>query len=762
MEILNQPISPKSIDTLASIEDMKVSFFIGGIKEVIPKRAISFDEMDAISQSKEQQELTAKIIAETDPDKKAALKAKSPFITPYGTFFYRENKSIKSYNSTLIAFDFDKMTAEQVNLLMAIFKANKSCIRCQKSPRQKGVKALFLIADAITLENQYTTIKANAAALLEAIGASEYFKYLDNSQFKLCQPFYLAYDADRYYNPAPEPLKIKLIAPQITKHTSQTSREWDSSISESKKARIEAYLAAAVNNLCIDFEFETGERHPNIAKVKGIAGLIKMYNIPNEADIYEQLENSIVAMYGSEGEAKAGNAYKSLSDAWEASELLYNETIESILNEAEPIGNPFPIEALPQPFRELAKDLSDTVNFPIDYTATAMFTAAATAIGTYSKVEVKKGWIEQGSIFTCLIGNAGANKTHPVNTMFAVIKAIDKTRHQDFQFEYDLYLSYEKLAKKDKETIEGVIIPILEKSVLSNFTTEILFKRLSENQRGCTVVSDELISFFDGMNNYSKSDQIGLYLSIWSNQPTTIDRISNPVPLFLSNPYLSIIGGLQPRALNKAFPIDKLNNGFFQRFLFAYPDSSLKAPINDNVANEQLAKDYESFINNCYAITEPRTLTFSPAAKRYFYDWQANNCDRVNQHQNSIKGEVISKFDNHFIRLALLVQIMTDTESKEIAIEAVQASELLCEYYLKCAFKVLAKIQNTENYLLTLPMDKQGLFNELERQFTTAEAIAKGGEFGLMERAIKSFLNDTKLFKKVKHGSYQKNVIENQ
>lgn len=105
---------------------------------------------------------------------------------------------------------------------------------------------------------------------------------------------------------------------------------------------------------------------------------------------------------------------------------------------------------------------------------------------------------------------------------------------------------------------------------------------------------------------------------------------------------------------------------------------------------------------------------------------------------------------------------MTDTESKEIAIEAVQASELLCEYYLKCAFKVLAKIQNTENYLLTLPMDKQGLFNELERQFTTAEAIAKGGEFGLLERAIKSFLNDTKLFKKVKHGSYQKNVIENQ
>jgi hypothetical protein len=427
-------------------------------------------------------------------------------------------------------------------------------------------------------------------------------------------------------------------------------------------------------------------------------------------------------------------------------------------NFTESTKNPFPIEVLPQLFRELAKDLNETVNFPIDYTATAMFTAAATAAGTNIKALVKSGWTEYGSLFACVIGNAGAMKTHPINTVFAPIKAIDKTRHESFKVEYELYSSYDKLSKKDKETIEGVIIPILEKSVLSNFTTEILFKRLSENPRGCSVLSDEMISFFEGMNNYSKSDQIGLYLSIWSNQPTTIDRISNPVPLFLSNPYLSIIGGLQPRALNKAFPIDKLNNGFFQRFLFAYPDSSLKAPINDNVANEQLAKDYESFINKLFEIDESRTLTFSPAAKRYFYDWQANNCHRVNEHQNSIKGEILSKFDNHFIRLALLVQIMNDPESKEITIEAVEASKALCEYYLNCSFKVLAKIQNTENYLQSLPKDKQQLFNELDQSFTKGEATEIGLDLGLSESTIKRFLQDTQLFKKAKHGNYLKTI----
>ncbi len=420
--------------------------------------------------------------------------------------------------------------------------------------------------------------------------------------------------------------------------------------------------------------------------------------------------------------------------------------------------NVFPIEVFPPLFRAFAKDLSNTVNFPIDYTSTALLTATATAAGANIKALVKNGWIEQGSLFTCVIGNAGANKTHPINTMFAPIKAIDKERHDQFKYDYELYLSYDKLSKKDKEEAESLFVPTLEKSVLSNFTTEILFKRLSENPRGCTVLSDELISFLEGMNNYSKSDQIGFYLSVWSNQSTTVDRVGQAVPLFISNPYLSIIGGLQPRALSKAFPTDKLNNGFFQRFLFVYPDDAIKQPLNDNVANEQLAQKYEEFINKLFEICEPRTLTFTAAAKRYFYKWQATNCDRVNEHQNNIKGEILSKFDNHFIRLALLVQIMNDPESKEIELAAVEASKVLCVYYLNCAFKVLEKIQNKANYLESLPNDKQQLFNELEQEFTKGDATEIGLDLGLSESTIKRFLQDTQLFKKAKHGNYLKTI----
>lgn len=423
--------------------------------------------------------------------------------------------------------------------------------------------------------------------------------------------------------------------------------------------------------------------------------------------------------------------------------------------------NAFPIEVFPEVFRAYAIDLKDSLNYPIDYTATAILTAVSTAIGTSVKLSVKSGWSEYASLFVALIGNAGANKTHPINTVFQPIRIIDKQRHLDYETAYSFYMAYEKLPKKDKESEEQIFCPKLEKSILSNFTPEVLNKRLEENPRGCTVVSDELATFFEAMNNYSKGDQIGVYLSFWSNQPTTIDRIGNAIPLFISKPYLSIIGGLQPRVLNTAFPQNKLNNGFFQRFLFAYPDDALKAPINDNEQNAKLAKKYQRYIEDCFTQLTDRVLVFTPEAKEFFYRWQSDNCDKVNEHQNSIKGEIISKFDNHFLRLALLLQMMHDPEAEAVELKAVQGTERLCDYYLKCAFKVLAKIQNMENYLLTLTPDKQALFNSLGDEFTTAEAVEAGEVLKLKERAVKRFLTDTQLFKKVKYGMYKKVKPEN-
>lgn len=429
--------------------------------------------------------------------------------------------------------------------------------------------------------------------------------------------------------------------------------------------------------------------------------------------------------------------------------------------------NPFPIDAFPLPFKDLVTDLNKSLNFPIDYTGTAILTAVATAVGTTAKVRVKENWFEHASIYSCVIGNAGANKTHPINLIFKPIRELDKRSHDIFEQQMNEYSAYSKLTKKEKEGATAVPLPILNKSLLTNFTPEILNKRLSENLRGCTVVSDEMATFFEGMNQYSKGDQIGVFLSFWSNQPTTIDRIGNLIPLFITNPYLSIIGGLQPRMLSSAFPVQKLNNGFFQRYLFAFPESNFKQPINDNENDKVIFEKYKDFIQSylqtstVYEIDgqiESRILKWNHEAKIFFYQWQSDNCDVVNEYQNNIKGEIASKYDNHFIRLSLLLQMMEDPESESIGLRAVRGAKALCTYYMNCAFKVLAVIQNPIEYLETLPQNKKDFYKTIPEKFTTAEAVKLGLSFEFLERRVKEFLNDTVLFKKIKHGTYEKTI----
>ena len=113
--------------------------------------------------------------------------------------------------------------------------------------------------------------------------------------------------------------------------------------------------------------------------------------------------------------------------------------------------NQFPIDALPKPFKDLTIDLNKSLNFPIDYTGTAILTAVATVVGTSVKIRVKNNWFEYASLYSCIIGNAGANKTHPVNTIFAPIKEFDKINHDNFSSRLMDWSKWNKLPKAEKE-----------------------------------------------------------------------------------------------------------------------------------------------------------------------------------------------------------------------------------------------------------------------------------------------------------------------
>jgi hypothetical protein len=436
------------------------------------------------------------------------------------------------------------------------------------------------------------------------------------------------------------------------------------------------------------------------------------------------------------------------------------------------MNNEFPINVFPPLFKDLIMDCNKSLNFPIDYTGTAILTAISTAIGTSAKVKVKEGWYEYASLYTAIVGKAGANKSHPISLIFDVFNQIDKKAIDEFTPLYHKFIEYQRLSNKERKESTPIKEPQLSKTVLGDFTPEMLLQRLSTNKKGCVIVSDELATFIDGMNNYSKGDRASLYLTLWSNKATSVDRVGKPIPIMVTQPFLNVIGGIQPRVLPKLFPSNKIDNGFLQRFLFAYPNYTGKKSVNKNEKDEELIKAFNGFILdyinnhpvNIDATTGNATSKiyhFSNEAKEYFFNWSEGNADEVNNNSETVIGEILSKFDNHFIRFALLLQIMENDNAIEIGLNAVKGAERLCEYFTNCAVKVIDTINEPPKPSEDLPQNKFKLYNELsDVEFSTGTAVrlAQKVDINMKERTVKAFLMNRTYFDRIGYGVYKRKL----
>jgi hypothetical protein len=309
------------------------SYFKGGATSTKPLKQINYKELFEIYESKEIEILTSDILKAETPEKKIELKNLQPFFTPYGTFDYRNNKSIVTHNSNIIAFDFDKLeTPQKAKELLLKFTKLECTLLATISSSQKGVKAIILVNDNIPLESHYNTLKLNAIKLISTLKLDDYYSYLDLRQFVLSQPLYISY-SDFFFcrqNPVPITIDFEVYTENVRSNTIETI-----TITEGADY-VENYVKKATEKLCNFYLTHTGPRHNEIARVKNIAGIIKQYNLHSiETEIKENLLYSIVQMYGGEQGAKMGNAYKSFQQAYEVADPIENSTINEIIQKNE-------------------------------------------------------------------------------------------------------------------------------------------------------------------------------------------------------------------------------------------------------------------------------------------------------------------------------------------------------------------------------------------------------------------------------------------
>src|SRR5216684_574616 len=103
----------------------------------------------------------------------------------------------------------------------------------------------------------------------------------------------------------------------------------------------------------------------------------------------------------------------------------------SLLEDGRPVVPAFPLDALPQPWREWVSDTACGAGAPIDYVAQAVLGAVAGLCGAGVKACVTQSWSEPLVLWQALVGAPSAGKTPALDAIGRPLATVEKLLRRD-------------------------------------------------------------------------------------------------------------------------------------------------------------------------------------------------------------------------------------------------------------------------------------------------------------------------------------------
>ena len=415
--------------------------------------------------------------------------------------------------------------------------------------------------------------------------------------------------------------------------------------------------------------------------------------------------------------------------------------------------NIFPESIFPGVLQKLIRELESTLNFSPDYTSASILYAVSVSIGNRIQLKVKNSWLEKSNLYMVLVGRTGDVKSHSVSFCLNPLMKLDKENFEKYLIQKK---EYEQLPAEESKTI----IPVLRQLLLNDFTPEAFVKAHYFNPRGIGLYTDEIAGFFNSFNQYRKGSEEESYLSAWSGKPIIKNRISGD-EMRVDNTKVDIIGTMQEAILASVFQSNKMKNGFIDRLLFVLPYKYVDNKWNDLDLDEKYIEWYSNFISKIFNLAEQSEiiLEFHPYAKEYLYKWQNN---QKNDFDFEYQRGVSVKLQQYVLRFSILIEVIhsicNDEQLHMISLKTLKSAIKLRDYFFENAVRVFEIIDNS--YYDSLTEIQKNVFDKLPQQFKTGEGIEIISKEDLMKiRSFKNFLKDEKLFKKIAHGIYEKQVF---
>lgn len=427
-------------------------------------------------------------------------------------------------------------------------------------------------------------------------------------------------------------------------------------------------------------------------------------------------------------------------------------------------GGDFPLGALPLKIQRIVMEAHDCYGYPVDYLAGAMLVAVGLGIDNTHFARLKGKWDESAILFMALVGRPGTCKSHPLNFAIRPFTELDGVATRAYVKACEEYERQRELPLKERSEPH----PVCKRFLISDATPEAMLLIHSQNLRGICMWNDELAGWFKNFNRYNKGSDEEYWLKLFNANPSFSDRKGVKNSVYISRPFISVVGTIQNGILNELAQGSRTSNGFIDRLLFVMPHNQDKQPWSDKEPTFDIEAAWAQIIERLVAIPyETDTdgnvianiLPFAQDAKTRLYEWQRWNTEECNREEcDALKG-VYNKFDFHAIRFCLILQMARwtcgEADRTEIDLLSVENAISLVDYFKSTARKVHGIISE-----MSLTEQQRTIIAALPDSFTTEEGIAVAKENGMPGRTFQDFLKRSvslgTYFQREKHGHYSK------
>lgn len=420
----------------------------------------------------------------------------------------------------------------------------------------------------------------------------------------------------------------------------------------------------------------------------------------------------------------------------------------------------FPIEIFPEPIQHYLNECNKTLDSSIDYMACSLLWLISVCVGNSIQIEVKKGWIENLTIWIAIVGKAGLGKTPSISNVIFPLTKINAKEIKTYIKEREKYDFYMALSKKEREEYPEVSMPKKSQFIANDITLEALVDLHQESDNAVGVFKDELAGWLKDMNKYREGSDLEFWLSTWSGKSVNLNRLTRKGS-FVEKPFIPVLGGIQPNIFNTFYTDENKDNGFMDRMLLSFPELEVEQ-YNESEMNTDTLQWYKDSIIMFYDTIksiiirnedeeiESRIAKFNQEAKKeWIRMFNEMSIIQNSEEENEYLKSMYPKQKSYIPRFACLIHVFDDFyndggNALEITKDSVLKAEKLSKYFIATAKKIKINAVEVFDIKTTLKggstnFEKVKLIFEKDADFNRTQIAEL---LGVSRQTILRFLKD--------------------